>query len=360
MAKSRRSLSLSLVRCVVFTLTALLISTIPLIADSIDERIKVLEVELQKAMKSTYLPNDEQLSRIKKELDLLKMQQELDSIKSKRTQIPQIQEKQIPQYYESQTSQTQDSRFDWANQSNYQETKAKEYRVSNYNGNATTRSGYFFGIEAGYVEARGSLLLTHASIIKNPLQTGQQIFPASSFSTGEKKGGVNYGVMMGYAHFFNNYFGGRIYGSLNALHIKFSNEGIESVDTLLSALYWGMNVDLIANFVALRNFDMGVYVGVFLGANTFLETGYTDYIVRVSEMSGFKVSRTHFDIALNVGLRTMIAKNVGLEVALRVPFLKSYAVNEDAYNLQNGAYMGVYQIYFKQNYNVNLRLLYKF
>lgn len=123
MAKSRRSLSL--VRCVVFTLTALLISTIPLIADSIDERIKVLEVELQKAMKSTYLPNDEQLSRIKKEIDLLKMQQELDSIKSKRTQIPQIQEKQIPQYYESQTSQTQDSRFDWANQSNYQETKPK-------------------------------------------------------------------------------------------------------------------------------------------------------------------------------------------------------------------------------------------
>ena len=75
MAKSRRSLSLSLslVRCVVFTLTALLISTIPLIADSIDERIKVLEVELQKAMKSTYLPNDEQILRIKKEIDLLKM-----------------------------------------------------------------------------------------------------------------------------------------------------------------------------------------------------------------------------------------------------------------------------------------------
>lgn len=340
MAKSRRSLSL--VRCVVFTLTALLISTIPLIADSIDERIKVLEVELQKVMKSTYLPNDEQLSRIKKEIDLLKMQQELDSIKSKRTQSPQIQEKQIPQYYESQTSQTQDSRFDWANQSNYQETKAKEYRVSNYNGNATTRSGYFFGIEAGYVEARGSLLLMDIMRIV------------------EKKGGVNYGVMMGYAHFFNNYFGGRIYGSLNALHIKFSNEGIESVDTLLSALYWGMNADLIVNVLALRNFDLGVYVGVFLGANTFLEMGYTDYIVRVSEMSGFKVSRTHFDIALNVGLRTMIAKNVGLEVALRAPFLKSYAVNEDAYNLQNGAYMGVYQIYFKQNYNVNLRLLYKF
>lgn len=340
MTKSRRSLSL--VRCVVFTLTALLISAIPLSADSIDERIKALEAELQKAMKSTYLPNDEQLSRIKKELDLLKMQQELDSIKSKHTQSPQAQESQTPQYFET---QTKDSRFNGANQPNYQpqETKAKDYRVSNYNsGNATMRSGIFFGIEAGYIESRGSLLLTGIMRID------------------EKKGGVNYGVMAGYTHFFNNYFGGRIYGNLNALHIKFSNDGIESVDTLLSALYWGMNVDLIANFVALRNFDMGVYVGVFVGANTFLDTGYADYFIRVAEMGGFEVNRTSFDIALNVGLRTVIAKNIGLEVALRVPFLKSYAVNEDAYRRADGAYMGVYKIYFKQNYNVNLRLLYKF
>lgn len=307
-------------------------------------------------MKSTYLPNDEQLSRIKKELDLLKMQQELDSIKSKHTQSLQAQESQTPQYFET---QTKDSRFNGANQSNYQETKAKEYRVSNYNsGNATMRSGIFFGIEAGYVEARGGLLLTHASIARDPL-TGQP-FPASSFSSGEKKGGVNYGVMAGYTHFFNNYFGGRIYGNLNALHIKFSNDGIESVDTLLSALYWGMNVDLIVNFVALRNFDMGVYVGVFVGANTFLDTGYFDYIARESKTNGFKVNHIAFDIALNVGLRTAIAKNIGLEVAVRVPFLKSYAVNEDAYSRQNGAYIGNYQIYFKQNYNVNLRLLYKF
>lgn len=357
MAKSRCSLSLSLVRCAVFILTALLISTIPLSADSIDERIKTLEAELQKAMKSTYLPNDEQLSRIKKELDLLKMQQELDSIKSKRTQSPQVQEKQTTQY-ESQTPQTQDSRFGGVNQSNYKETKAQEYRVSNYNGNATTRSGYFFGVEAGYIEAKGGLLLAHASIMRNPL-TGQ-LFPASSFSLDEKKGGVNYGVMAGYTHFFNNYFGGRIYGSLNALHIKFSNDGMQSVDTLLSALYWGMNVDLIANFVALRNFDMGVYVGVFVGANTFLETGYFDYIAKESKTNGFKVNRIAFDVALNVGLRTAIAKNIGLEVAVRVPFLKSYAVNEDAYRRVDGAYLGVYQIYFKQNYNVNLRLLYKF
>ncbi len=347
----------------IFIITALLISTIPLSANSnqtIDERIKALEAELQKAMQSTYLPNDEQLSRIKKELDLLKMQQELDSIKSKRTQSPQVQESQTPQYFET---QTKDSRFNGANQSNYQpqETKSKEYKASNYNGNATMRSGIFFGVEAGYIEAKGGLLLTHALIVINPPLQGNIYYQLpNSYSVTEKKGGVDYGVMAGYTHFFNNYFGGRIYGSLNALHIKFSNDGIESVNTLLSALYWGMNADLIINFVALRNFDMGVYVGVFVGANTFLETGYFDYIVRESKKSGFKVNHTVFDVALNVGLRTILAKHIGLEVAVRVPFLKSYAVNEDAYSRQNGAYIGNYQIYFKQNYNINLRLLYQF
>lgn len=310
-------------------------------------------------MKSTYLPNDEQLSRIKKEIDLLKMQQELDSIKSKRTQSPQIQENQIPQYYESQTSQTQDSRFGGANQSNYQETKAKEYRVSNYNGNATTRSGYFFGVEAGYIEAKGSLSLTHASIIKNPLPTGQQIFPASSFSLDEKKGGVNYGVMMGYAHFFNNYFGGRIYGSLNASHIKF-NDYSTNLNTLLTTLNWGMNADLIVNVLALRNFDLGVYVGVFLGANTFLKMGYFEYIAKVSKASGFRVYQTCFDVALNAGFRMVLARSVWLEVAVKVPFLKSYAVNESAYNRDNLSYMGEYKIAFKPNYSASFRLLYQF
>lgn len=285
------------------------------------------------------MPQDEQILRIKKEIDLLKMQQELDEIKSKRGFAPNIIQAPKPQSYESQSMQ--DLQPKEANQ-NHKESQVQTQTLSSYlsyNGSPAHRNGMFFGFEFGYINAKGELSLT--SIIS------------------EERGGVNYGVMLGYAYFFSNYFGTRIYGSINASHIKF-NDYSTNLNTLLTTLNWGMNADLIVNVLALRNFDLGVYVGVFLGANTFLETGYTDYIVRVSEMSGFKVSRTHFDIALNVGLRTMIAKNVGLEVALRVPFLKSYAVNEDAYNLQNGAYMGVYQIYFKQNYNVNLRLLYKF
>ena len=322
-------------------ITALLFS-VPLFAnDSINERIKALEIELQSAMKSTYLPNDKHLARIKKEIDLLKMQQELEAIKQKQSGATQSTKPQNPQSYESQNLQIQDSRN--ANQSTKrQDSQPKEYKVSNYSVSPRNRSGMFFGIKVGYIEAKGELLLTGIMYLD------------------EKKGGVNYGVMLGYAYFLNNYFGARIYGSLNASHIKFSNEGMTNIDTLLSALNWGMNADLIANFVALRNFDMGVYLGVFLGANSFLDTGYFEYIVRVSEMSGFKVNRTCFDVALNAGIRMIIAKNIGLEASVKVPFIKSYAVNESAYSRADLSYMGEYKISFKPNYSASFRLLYQF
>ena len=199
----------------------------------------------------------------------------------------------------------------------------------------------FFGFEVGYIKAKGELLLTDI------------------ISLSEKKGGANYGIMLGYAYFFNNYFGARIYGSLNASHIKFDSVGT-NVDTLLTTLNWGMNADLIANFVALRNFDMGVYAGVFIGANTFLEVGYFEYIVRVSENSGFKVNHTCFDVALNVGIRMVLARSVWLEANIKVPFLKSYAINESAYSRADLSYMGEYKISFKPNYSASLRLLYQF
>ena len=177
------------------------------------------------------------------------MQQELEAIKQKQSGATQSTKPQNPQSYESQNLQIQDSRN--ANQSTQrqgtqrQDSQPKEYKVSNYSVSPRNRSGMFFGIEAGYIEAKGESLLTGIMYLD------------------KKKGGVNYGVMLGYAYFLNSYFGARIYGSLNASHIKFDDGGT-NINTLQTTLNWGMNADLIANFVALRNFDMGVYLGVFL------------------------------------------------------------------------------------------------
>lgn len=338
MAKSRRSLSLSLAKCAIFTIITF--SVAPLLANSdIEGRIKTLELEIQNAVKSTHLPQDEQILRIKKEIDLLKMQQELDEIKSKRGFAPNTIQAPKPQSYETQS--IQDLQPKEANQ-NYKESQVQTQTLSSYlsyNGSPAYRNGIFFGFEFGYINAKGELSLT--SIIS------------------EERGGVNYGVMLGYAYFFSNYFGTRIYGSLNASHIKF-NDYSTNLNTLLTTLNWGMNADLIVNVLALRNFDLGVYVGVFLGANTFLKTGYFEYIAKVSKANGFMVHQTCFDVALNAGFRMVLARSVWLEAAVKVPFLKSYAVNESAYNRDNLSYMGEYKIAFKPNYSASFRLLYQF
>lgn len=56
----------------------------------------------------------------------------------------------------------------------------------------------------------------------------------------------------------------------------------------------------------------------------------------------------------------VLARSVWLEAAVKVPFLKSYAVNESAYNRDNLSYMGEYKIAFKPNYSASFRLLYQF
>ena len=289
-------------------------------------------------MKSTYLPNDEQIARIKKEIDLLKMRQELESIKQRQSGATQSSKPQNPQNYESQYLQIQDSRNSGANQSpQRQDSKPKEYKVSN-NGTPSSRSGAFIGVEVGYGEAK-----LDASM--------------PSLNATETNGGVNWGVTLGYNYFLTNYFGARIYASANAQLIRFDKAmtALMASNHNIMSIAWGGNADLIVNFVATKNFDFGVYAGVFIGANSYINRDLYDL-----EIKGFNPQYTCFDIGLNVGLRTMIDKNIGIEISARVPFIKSKILdNAPAANLITGA-MGTFSISGKQNYNVNARFLYMF
>lgn len=297
------------------------------------------------------MPNDEQISRIKKELDLLKMQQELEAIKRTRgqtpanyyeTQTPQTQDRQIPtNYYEAQIPQiTQDSRFGEVNQSNYQGT----YNVPNrnYNGSPEDRSGLFLGVEVGYGEQKMSLSMTTPVSVE-----GYQ-----------KKGGVNWGIMLGYSNFFVNHFGMRVYASANAQIVRFPKywNGIQVwYNPNVMSIAWGGNFDLLVNFVALRNFDFGFYVGVFVGANSFINRDLYDL-----EDRGFYLDYTLFDVAVNVGLRTMIARHFGIEIAARFPFLESNILDKAASVSLITNTQGTTSISSKQKFSVNARFLYKF
>lgn len=131
--------------------------------------------------------------------------------------------------------------------------------------------------------------------------------------------GVQYGITAGYKQFFMPYVGLRYYANLSFMHApgiydKDGNEisaGEKKTTTLLN---YGVNVDFLANFVAGEDFDFGAFVGVGVGANTWLKAGYLE-----NAPSDWKL--TSLDVALNVGLRTNIAKHHGIEVLGRVSFL---------------------------------------
>ena len=65
--------------------------------------------------------------------------------------------------------------------------------------------------------------------------------------------------------------------------------------------------------------------------------------------NGVKFSDTSVDVTLNVGLRTNIATNHGLEVAVRVPFLPATVAKE-----------GNTKYTFGQTYNVLARYTFSF
>ena len=138
--------------------------------------------------------------------------------------------------------------------------------------------------------------------------------------------GLNYGFVGGYKQFFTPYLGLRYYVNVD-LHHNMSKVGDETKALKHIIANYGANVDFLGNFVSTEFVDFGGFVGVGIGANTL--TGKDiEYMKTMYENSGEKFNTTGFDVWLNVGLRTNIATNHGLEVAVRVPFLPVTMFND--------------------------------
>lgn len=166
-------------------------------------------------------------------------------------------------------------------------------------------SAPFVGVELGYGEGR---------VIEGRVNTDQVYLR-----------GVQYGITAGYKQFFMPYVGLRYYANFSVMHAsggydKDGNEVVSLEKKTTSLLNYGVNVDFLANFVAGEDFDFGAFVGVGVGAYTWLKSGYLE-----NATSDWKL--THLDVALNVGLRTNIAKNHGIEVLGRVSFLDAKPVS---------------------------------
>ena len=141
--------------------------------------------------------------------------------------------------------------------------------------------------------------------------------------------GVSYDFIAGYKHFFNPYLGARYYAGFGAYHGALKAEGFSRVDMI----DYGVNADFLANVYANANLNFGLFFGLGIGGNTIVGKYVSDFKRDLSDkIAGdtrlcnngcvnIKTQTTHFDFAINAGLRLNIGAHHGLELAVRVPLL---------------------------------------
>lgn len=105
---------------------------------------------------------------------------------------------------------------------------------------------------------------------------------------------------------------------------------------------YGVNVDALYNFITGGNTDFGAFLGLGLGANSWGGKTFKDD----------KMDKTGLNLALNVGLRTEIAKAHGIEIAARVPFI--------ATTLQKADAAGNPKVTASHTYNAGVRYIFSF
>lgn len=180
------------------------------------------------------------------------------------------------------------------------------------------QSGAFVGVEVGYGGTQ--LQIKSYEVERN---------------TTIKSGGVYYGLVAGYKHFFTPYLGLRSYVNFDVSHTKFSEQG----STIKANLFtYGVNVDFLGNFLSTSVVDFGGFVGLWLGGNTWqgkdidtlIDSGklFADVVRRLPDASvKTHFGKSAFDVGINLGLRTNIAKYHGVELSAKVPFLPTQIVS---------------------------------
>ncbi|MCX2717197.1 outer membrane beta-barrel protein [Helicobacter sp. MIT 21-1697] len=167
-------------------------------------------------------------------------------------------------------------------------------------------------------------------------------YGGSQLKTGSEKtnlSGISYEIIAGYKQFFSPSFGLRYYANFAyADASKKAKAGEEKIKG--NVMDYGVNVDALYNFVT-GSTDVGAFLGLGLGANTWGGKTFKDG----------KLDKTGLNLALNVGLRSVIAQNHGVEIAARVPFI--------ATTLQKAA-TDEPKITGSHTYNVGVRYVFNF
>ncbi len=142
--------------------------------------------------------------------------------------------------------------------------------------------------------------------------TGYGQSEIKSNNTKTKLDGLSFETIVGYKSFLTPAFGMRYY-------INFAYSNAEQKNDLKPKIImnYGLNADMLYNVVASESVNLGAFVGVGVGANTWAAKNNEDF-----------KANTGFNVALNAGLRSQFGKHHGIEVVARVPFIDTTLEND--------------------------------
>lgn len=167
----------------------------------------------------------------------------------------------------------------------------------------TEESGGFVGVQVGYAGTNMEMTASAAGA-----SISEKISPS----------GVMYGLVGGYKQFFMPELGVRYY-----INVDFANTSKKEAGetTRMSLANYAVNVDVLYNFLT-DGVDFGVFAGLGLGANSWYGSGVKE-AKSIAQEAGTKATTTSFAMHLNVGLRANIAQYHGVELVVKVPFIKT-------------------------------------
>ena len=195
-------------------------------------------------------------------------------------------------------------------------------------------SGAFVGVGLGVsgTKIKDNFILQGTT----PIPTADYTYNASGFG---------YELLFGYKQFFTPEFGLRYYVNIAGANTSKSIEGIKAKANVMN---YGVNVDALYNFINDDSLSFGAFLGLGLGMNSWSGNGIDSYDDLARE-NGESISTSGFNLALNLGVRTEIAKHHGVELAVRVPFITT--ILYDKYDIKITA---------AQTYNVGVRYIFSF
>lgn len=213
--------------------------------------------------------------------------------------------------------------------------------------------------------------------------------PLNSYysSSGKGKNGTNIAafatsVLSGYKHFFTDKLGIRGYGSIDYFYMPDYIVGNKFAGAA-SKVKYGIGADFLYTFLQKPKFDLGAFAGLWLGGESVFGKAFDDLnkclsdivcaigaennpevaaLARQNTRVEHNATSTIFQAALNLGMRSNILANHGIEAVISIPFVPHNTYHNITQQYYNGVetHLENRKGYVNNTWNLMLRYLYNF